>query len=125
MAAALFLAEPVGWRRWSAILIGFIGVVIIVRPGVEGFNIYSLSALLAIIFITTCALVHNVSAASDGELLLKKNNPADVKECWEGFNRATFAVNQGLDKIIFKPVASFYNNFPIPVKKDKCQFYIV
>jgi len=71
---------------------------------------------LAIIFITTCALVHNVSAASDGELLLKKNNPADVKECWEGFNRATFAVNQGLDKIIFKPVASFYNNFPIPVK---------
>jgi len=52
MAAALFLAEPVGWRRWSAILIGFIGVVIIVRPGVEGFNIYSLSALLAIIFIT-------------------------------------------------------------------------
>ena len=71
---------------------------------------------LAIIFITTCALVHNVSAASDGELLLKKNNPADVKECWEGFNRASFAVNQGLDKIIFKPVASFYNNFPIPVK---------
>jgi drug/metabolite transporter (DMT)-like permease len=52
MAAALFLAEPVGWRRWIAILIGFIGVLIIVRPGVDGFNIYSLSAVAALIFIT-------------------------------------------------------------------------
>ncbi|MDG2406223.1 MAG: DMT family transporter [Paracoccaceae bacterium] len=52
MAAALFLAEPVGWRRWSAILAGFVGVLIVVRPGLEGFNIYSLSALVAIIFIT-------------------------------------------------------------------------
>jgi drug/metabolite transporter (DMT)-like permease len=52
MAAALFLAEPVGWRRWSAILVGFVGVLIVVRPGLEGFNVYSLSALVAIIFIT-------------------------------------------------------------------------
>ena len=52
MAAALFLSEPVGWRRWSAILVGFVGVLIVVRPGLEGFNIYSLSALMAIIFIT-------------------------------------------------------------------------
>ena len=52
MAAALFLAEPIGWRWWSAILVGFVGVLIVVRPGLDGFNIYSLSALLAIIFIT-------------------------------------------------------------------------
>ena len=52
MAAALFLSEPVGWRRWAAILVGFVGVLIVVRPGLEGFNIYSLSALMAIIFIT-------------------------------------------------------------------------
>ena len=52
MAAALFLSEPVGWRRWIAILLGFTGVLIIVRPGLEGFNIYSLSALTAIFFIT-------------------------------------------------------------------------
>ena len=52
MAAALFLAEPVGWRRWSAILVGFVGVLIVVRPGLEGFNVYSLSALVAIVFIT-------------------------------------------------------------------------
>ena len=52
MAAALFLSEPVGWRRWIAIILGFTGVLIIVRPGLEGFNIYSLSALAAIFFIT-------------------------------------------------------------------------
>ena len=52
MAAALFLSEPVGWRRWIAILLGFTSVFIIVRPGLEGFNIYSLSALAAIFFIT-------------------------------------------------------------------------
>ena len=71
---------------------------------------------LGIILITTCALTSNLSASSDGELLLKKNNPAEVKECWEGFNKASFALNQGLDKIIFKPVASVYKSLPTPVK---------
>ena len=48
--------------------------------------------------------------------MLKKNNPTEVKECWEGFNRASFSLNQGLDKLIFKPVASVYRNFPTPIK---------
>jgi drug/metabolite transporter (DMT)-like permease len=38
MAAALFLGEPVGWRRWSAILVGFAGVMLILRPGMDGFR---------------------------------------------------------------------------------------
>lgn len=38
MGAALFLREPVGWRRWSAILTGFLGVLIILRPGTDGFQ---------------------------------------------------------------------------------------
>ncbi|NMG39113.1 EamA family transporter [Chelativorans sp. ZYF759] len=50
MGAALFLAEPVGWRRWLAILIGFGGVMIIVRPGFEGFDAFSLLALMAVVF---------------------------------------------------------------------------
>ena len=71
---------------------------------------------IAIILITTCALTCNVNASSDGELLIKKNDPSKVKECWEGFNRTTFALNQGLDKVIFKPVARIYKNLPTPVK---------
>ena len=51
---------------------------------------------IVIILITTLTLTANVNASSDGELLLKKNNPANVKDCWEGFNRVTFALNQGL-----------------------------
>jgi len=71
---------------------------------------------IAIILITTLALTLNVNASSDGELILKKNNPAEIKDCFEGFNRASFALNQGLDKVIFKPVASVYRKLPSPVK---------
>jgi phospholipid-binding lipoprotein MlaA len=71
---------------------------------------------ISIILITTLALTVNVSASSDGELLLKKNEPSEVKDCFEGVNRATFAFNQALDGVIFKPVASVYKKFPSPVK---------
>ncbi|MDP3076876.1 DMT family transporter [Bradyrhizobium sp.] len=50
LGAALMFGEPVGWRRWLAIFAGFIGVLIIVRPGVEGFNQFSLFALVSVVF---------------------------------------------------------------------------
>lgn len=37
MGAALFLGQGIGWRRWLAIIVGFVGVLIIIRPGMEGF----------------------------------------------------------------------------------------
>ncbi|WP_039018324.1 DMT family transporter [Halocynthiibacter namhaensis] len=52
MAGAVFLRERVGWRRWSAILIGFVGVMFIVQPGGSGFNSYSIYGLLAVAFVT-------------------------------------------------------------------------
>jgi drug/metabolite transporter (DMT)-like permease len=51
LAAAVFLGEPVGWRRYLAIAIGFAGVLIIVRPGSDGFNVYALWALASVGFI--------------------------------------------------------------------------
>lgn len=51
LAAALFLGEPVGWRRLTAIGIGFVGVMLIVRPGTEGFNVYSLYALMSVLAV--------------------------------------------------------------------------
>ena len=71
---------------------------------------------LIIILITTFTLTLNVNASSDGNLLLKKNEPSEVKDCFETLNRATFAFNQVLDGIIFKPVASAYRILPSPVK---------
>jgi drug/metabolite transporter (DMT)-like permease len=50
LGAALTLGEPVGWRRWSAIAVGFIGVLIIVRPGLAGFNQFTLFALVSVVF---------------------------------------------------------------------------
>lgn len=52
LAAAVFLGEPVGWRRLLAILVGLIGVLMIVQPGTAGFNSYSLLVLLAVAMFT-------------------------------------------------------------------------
>ena len=71
---------------------------------------------IGIILITTLTLTLNVYAASDGDLLLKKNEPSEIKDCSETFNKASFALNQGLDKIIFKPVSSVYRVLPSPIK---------
>lgn len=47
--AALVFGEKVGWRRWSAILIGLGGVLVILRPGLEGFSAASLLAVAGLI----------------------------------------------------------------------------
>ena len=52
LAAALFFSEPVGWKRMAAIIAGFIGVMLIVRPGTEGFTIYSVYGLAAVAMVT-------------------------------------------------------------------------
>ncbi len=52
LAAALFLREPLGWRRIIAILVGLAGVLLIVRPGGDGFNAWSIYALIAVGFVT-------------------------------------------------------------------------
>ncbi|MEO1557224.1 MAG: DMT family transporter [Pseudomonadota bacterium] len=52
IGAALFFREPLGWRRMSAILIGFLGMLLIVRPGPEGFSLWSGYALMAVVFVT-------------------------------------------------------------------------
>ena len=52
LAAALFLGEHVGWRRFTAILVGFVGVFLIVRPGTEGFTIDSLYAVASVLCVT-------------------------------------------------------------------------
>jgi drug/metabolite transporter (DMT)-like permease len=64
MGAALFLHEQVGWRRWLAILVGFLGVMVIIRPGAEGFSSASL------------LVVGSVVGAATRDLATKKINPA-------------------------------------------------
>lgn len=44
--AVLILKESVGVYRWSAVFVGFLGVLIMVRPGAEGFSIYNAYAVV-------------------------------------------------------------------------------
>ncbi|MBZ9871220.1 DMT family transporter [Mesorhizobium sp. BR1-1-9] len=48
MGAALVFGEAVGWRRWLAIAAGFAGVLVVVRPGFDGFSMFSLVALASV-----------------------------------------------------------------------------
>ena len=51
LAAAVIFGERIGWRRLAAIGVGFIGVLIIIRPGAASFDIWSLVALSSVAFI--------------------------------------------------------------------------
>ena len=61
--------------------------------------------ILSFLFVTL--LVLNYS---------NKTSAEDVKDCFEGLNRATFAFNQGLDKAIFKPISKGYRKLPMPIR---------
>jgi drug/metabolite transporter (DMT)-like permease len=52
MGAALIYRETVGWRRWTAILVGLAGVVIILRPGAEGFRPEALFAVVGVVCLS-------------------------------------------------------------------------
>lgn len=62
MGAAMFLHEKVGWRRWLAIAVGFSGVLVIIRPGAEGFSAASV------------LVVGSVVAAATRDIATKKIN---------------------------------------------------
>lgn len=49
LGAALFMGAQVGWRRWAAILAGFAGVMMIIRPGTEAFQPASLLPVLTVL----------------------------------------------------------------------------
>jgi phospholipid-binding lipoprotein MlaA len=67
------------------------------------------TSLIAIMLTT------NVSADTDGANSLSKTSKP-VKDCFEGLNRATFALNQNLDKAVFKPIAKAYRALPSSVR---------
>ncbi len=57
MGAALFLGETVGWRRWTAISLGFVGVLMIIRPGLDGFEPSALLVLITVLCVATRDLI--------------------------------------------------------------------
>ena len=68
-----------------------------------------------VISLISIMLISGLNAATDEENnLSKKTKP--VKDCFESLNRGSFAINQGLDKVVFKPVAKAYRGLPAPVR---------
>lgn len=70
MGAALVLREPVGWRRWSAIVAGFLGVLIILRPGTDAFQAAGLLTVAAVIILAARDLSTRVMPADIGTFQL-------------------------------------------------------
>ena len=71
---------------------------------------------ILITVLITLMVTLSAYAGTDGENNLSKNNPEQIKDCFEKLNRGTFALNQGLDKVILKPVAKAYRALPSPVR---------
>ena len=72
---------------------------------------------LILITVTIFLLAFSANAGSNGELKLEQNKQAEIKDCFEKLNRATFSFNQSLDKTIIKPIAESYRKLPDPIQK--------
>ncbi len=105
MGAALFLKEQVGWRRWTAIIIGFLGVLIIIRPGLNSFDPNVLFVLIAVFFV----------AARD---LMTRFIPADIP--------STVVSSQGFGAPMFAGIAAllFYSEPLAPVGSLEIYYFI-
>ncbi|MGC3939570.1 DMT family transporter [Roseobacter sp. EG26] len=68
--AALVFGERVGWRRWAAIFLGLIGVLIIVQPGTDGFSTLSILAVIGMIGFAGRDLASRAAPASLGTAIL-------------------------------------------------------
>ena len=70
LAGALFLGESVGWRRMTAILIGFAGVMLIVRPGPDGFTIDAIYGLATVLCVTVRDLASRMMSPAVPSLMV-------------------------------------------------------
>jgi drug/metabolite transporter (DMT)-like permease len=77
------LGERVGWVRWSAVLVGFLGVIMVIQPGAEGFSSYTLFPLAAAVFY---ALVGVTARLFDDDV------PSAVVNLYSSFSSVVGAV---------------------------------
>ena len=66
LMAALILREPVGWRRWVAVVLGFVGSMIILRPGMGAVHPAAMLVVVAAFFFACRQVISRVIAARDG-----------------------------------------------------------
>jgi drug/metabolite transporter (DMT)-like permease len=77
-AGAILFREHVGWRRWTAVSVGFVGILLIVRPGTEGFNAYSLLVLASVFMVVLRDIVTRYIPATTPTLTIAFVTSASV-----------------------------------------------
>ncbi len=70
LCAALFMGEKVRWRRWTAIAVGFFGVLLVIKPGTDSFNLLSLFAVLGVFGLGLRDLATRIVPPAASALLL-------------------------------------------------------
>ena len=73
-----------------------------------------------VLYITVFTLLLQIgtaNAGSTGSEELKKSKKNTANECFEGFSRAMFSFNHGLDTAVFEPIAKGYRALPVPIRK--------
>jgi len=83
LIAVVLGIETVGWRRWSAIIVGFLGVLLIVRPGLAGFDAYALLALLTAVLVAARDFTTRAIGAHVPSIVITLATTAGV--CLAGF----------------------------------------
>jgi drug/metabolite transporter (DMT)-like permease len=68
--SVVLLGEPVGWRRWTAVLIGFAGVVLALRPSAASFTLPALIALTGSIFFATSMITTRMLRETSNTVLV-------------------------------------------------------
>lgn len=68
--AALLLRERVGWRRWSAVLVGFAGTVLAVRPNLDGIDTGAMLMLVSSVLVGGVILAVKILTRSDSTLTI-------------------------------------------------------
>ena len=71
---------------------------------------------LLTLFVLSSLISFSAYAGSDGQNELSKNTNGQVKDCFEGINRAVFSFNKGLDNLLIEPIAKVYRHLPSPVR---------
>lgn len=110
LGAALVFGDRVGWRRITAILVGFFGVMLVIKPGAETFNPAILAVLATVLFATirdlsTRALPGDI--ASVGVSLVTTLAVAVVGFLLMTFGPAVWAPVTGLDALLLLMAAVF------------------
>tara|TARA_B110000093_G_scaffold180918_1_gene223894 strand:- start:33 stop:890 length:858 start_codon:yes stop_codon:yes gene_type:complete len=109
-SAYMFLGEPLGWRRITAIIIGFLGMLLIIKPRGEDFNIYSIFCLAAVV----CVTIRDLTARSLGIKISSQEisffaalgvfvvgSCAAFSEPWEGVSLTSWILLSGSANAIF------------------------